>query len=290
MAQGSQSLAQIYEFMNINPGLHLPIFMLELTRALSPGTTTKPDHTTTFRTSDTGEIILFGRGIQDDYDKAMLLLKLMESEGVWIPGRLVVKGFVETHTLTSEKQGHLEKLADAEADAFLGRPKNPFVFDDKENRSVGILDMDSRYAEQRQAIDEVLSRAGRNFDGVAAELARYTGRPALRKVARDPADGPMDFCIVGLNDPDMSAAEYVAGRLRAQGIRCGVVSINLYRPFPGEALKEAVAGCKAVAVVEYNNWSGRAGGGIRKRCARRCTIWRIRLTSCRPPSAWVAAR
>jgi Pyruvate/2-oxoacid:ferredoxin oxidoreductase gamma subunit/pyruvate/2-oxoacid:ferredoxin oxidoreductase beta subunit len=169
---------------------------------------------------------------------------------------------VETHTLTSEKQGHLEKLGDADADAFLGRPRNPFVFDDKENRSVGILDMDSRYAEQRQAIDEVLSRAGRNFDGVAMELARYTGRPALRKVARDPVDGPMDFCIVGLNDPDMSAAEYVAGRLRAQGVRCGVVSINLYRPFPSDALKEAVAGCKAVAVVEYNNWSGRAGGGI----------------------------
>jgi pyruvate ferredoxin oxidoreductase alpha subunit len=262
MAQGSQSLAQIYEFMNINPGLHLPIFMLELTRALSPGTTTKPDHTTTFRTSDTGEIILFGRGIQDDYDKAMLLLKVMESEGVWIPGRLVVKGFVETHTLTSEKQGHLEMLSDADADAFLGRPRNPFVFDDKENRSVGILDMDSRYAEQRQAIDEVLGRAGRNFDGAAAELARYTGRPALRKVARDPAEGPMDFCIVGLNDPDMSAAEYVSARLRAQGVRCGVVSINLYRPFPSDALREAVAGCKAVAVVEYNNWSGRAGGGI----------------------------
>ncbi len=263
MAQGSQSLAQIYEFMNINPGLHLPIFMLELTRALSPGTTTKPDHTTTYRTSDTGEIILFGRGIQDDYDKAMLLLKVMESKGVWIPGRLVVKGFVETHTLTSERQGHLEKLSDVDADAFLGRPKNPFVFDDDENRSVGILDMDSRYAEQRQAIDEVLLQAGRNFDQAALELSGFTGRPAIRKVARFPDHGgPLDFCIVGLNDPDMSAAEYVAGRLQAQGVRCGVVSINLYRPFPADALRACLAGCKAVAVVEYNNWSGRSGGGI----------------------------
>lgn len=262
MAQGSQSLAQIYEFMNINPGLHLPIFMLELTRALSPGTTTKPDHTTTFRTADTGEIILFTRGLQDGYDKAMLLLRLMESEGVWIPGRLVVKGFVETHTLASGRQGHLIRLSDADADAFLDRPRNPFVFDETENRSVGILDMDSRYAEQRQAIDEVLSRAGRNFDAAAERLAAFTGRPALRKAARHPESGPMDFCIVGLNDPDMAAAEYVADCLRGQGIRCGVVSLNLYRPFPSEALREAVDGCKAVAVVEYNNWSGRAGGGI----------------------------
>lgn len=266
MAQGSQSLAQIYEFMNINPGLHLPIFMLELTRALSPGTTTKPDHTTTFRTSDTGEIILFGRGIQDDYDKAFLLLKVMESEGVWIPGRLVVKGFVETHTLTSERQGHLEMLSDADADAYLAGPKNPFVFDDAENRSVGILDMDSRYAEQRQAIDEVLMRAGRNFDQAARDLSGFTGRPAIKKVGlypeQAPGSKPFDFCIVGLNDPDMSSAEYVAARLNKQGVHCGVVSINLYRPFPGDELRRCLAGCKAVAVVEYNNWSGRSGGGI----------------------------
>lgn len=262
MAQGSQSLAQIYEFMNINPGLHLPVFMLELTRALSPGTTTKPDHTTTFRTSDTGEIILFGRGLQDDYDKAFLLVKVMESPGVWIPGRLVVKGFVETHTLTSQKQGHLEKLADEEADAYLGRPKNPFVFDDAENRSVGVLDIDSRYAEQRQAIDEVLLHAGAAFDKAAEELSLFTGRPPIRKVARFPKEGRLDMAIVGLNDPDMSAAEYAAERLARQGIRCGVVSINLYRPFPADDLREALAGCKAVALIEYNNWSGHSGGGI----------------------------
>lgn len=262
MAQGSQSLAQIYEFMNINPGLHLPVFMLELTRALSPGTTTKPDHTTTFRTSDTGEIILFGRGIQDDYDKAFLLTKIMESDGVWIPGRLVVKGFVETHTLTSEKQGHLEKLTDEEAGAYLGRRRNPFVFSDSEDRSVGVLDIDSRYAEQRQAIDQVLIHAGDAFDKAAKELSLFTGRPPIRKVNRFPKEGRMDFCIVGLNDPDMSAAEYVAESLWKQGIRCGVVSINLYRPFPGEELRKAIAGCKAVALVEYNNWSGHSGGGI----------------------------
>jgi pyruvate ferredoxin oxidoreductase alpha subunit len=262
MAQGSQSLAQIYEFMNINPGLHLPIFMLELTRALAPGTTTKPDHTTTFRTADTGEIIIFGRSLQDNYDKAFLLLKLMESEGIWIPGRLVIKGFMETHTLTSEKQGDLRKLSDEDARIFLGRPKNPFVFDDRENRSVGVLDMDSRYAEQRQAGDTVLTNAGKSFDRVAGELARYTGRPALKRVVRFPAEGALDFAVVGLNDPDMSSAEHVAAALQAKGVACGVVSINMYRPFPMDELRKALAGCKAVAVVEYNNWSGRGGGGM----------------------------
>lgn len=260
MAQGSQSMAQLFEFMNINPGLHLPVFMLELTRAISPGTSIKPDHTTTLRTADTGEIVIFGRSLQDNYDKSLLLLKLMESEGVWVPGRLVIKGFVETHSLSSQKQGDLQLLTDEDARSFLGNPENPFVFRKDENMSVGILDFDARYGEQRQAIDEVLRRAGRNFPAIADGLAGRTGRAPLQKTDRYPAQGPVDFCIVSLNDPDLHTAELVADELRQQGINAGVVSVNLYRPFPAADIRQAVQGARAIAILDYSNQSGRAGG------------------------------
>ena len=262
ICQGSQSLAQLYEFLNINPGLHLPIFMLELTRALSPGTSIKPDHTTTMRTSDTGEIVIFGRSLQDNYDKALLLLRLMESDGVWIPGRLVVKGFVETHTFVTERQNSLTYLPQEKVNAFLGRRKNPFVFSQEESRAVGVLDIDARYSEEKFAIDQTLVMAGLKFESVAEELAEITGRKVLKKVYRYPENEQIDLCIVSLNDPDVDTAEYVADELRKQGIRCGVVSINLYRPFPGEELRAALKGVKAVAVLEFDNWSGRAGGGV----------------------------
>ncbi|MCM8524931.1 MAG: 4Fe-4S dicluster domain-containing protein [Lentisphaeraceae bacterium] len=171
ICQGSQSLAQLYEFLNINPGLHLPIFMLELTRALSPGTSIKPDHTTTMRTSDTGEIVLFGRSLQDNYDKALILLKLMESDGVWIPGRLVVKGFVETHTFVTERQNQLDYLSQEKVNNFLGKRKNPFVFSKDENRAVGVLDIDARYSEEKFAIDQTLLLAGLKFDRVSEDLS-----------------------------------------------------------------------------------------------------------------------
>ena len=57
----------------------------------------------------------------------------------------------------------------------------------------------------------------------------------------------------------VDTAEYVAETLNGRGIRAGVASINLYRPFPSHELREAVKGCKAVCVVEYNNWSGHGG-------------------------------
>ena len=262
ICQGSQSLAQIYEFLNINPGLHLPIFMLELTRALSPGTSIKPDHTTTMRTSDTGEIVLFGRSLQDNYDKALLLLKLMESDGVWIPGRLVVKGFIETHTFTTNKQNSFEQLPQEKVNDFLGKRTNPYIFSDYENRALGVLDFDARYSEEKFAIDQTLMMAGLRFDEVAKNLSKFTGREPIKKVYRYPEKEQIDLCLVSLNDPDVSTAEYVSDELRKQGIRCGVISINLYRPFPAEEIRNALKNVKAVAVLEFDNWSGRSGGGV----------------------------
>jgi len=260
MAQGSQSMAQLFEFMNINPGLHLPVFMFEMTRALAPGTSIKPDHTTTMRTADTGEIIIFGRGLQENYDRSLLLLKLMESEGVWVPGRLIVKGFVETHAISTQKQANVKMLSDEQVRSYLGKAKNPFVFKDGENLSVGTLDFDARYAEQRQAIDEVLIRAGQNFDDCAANLEKVNGRPAIQKVERYPQHGVIDFCLVSLNDPDLNTAEYVCDELRAQGINAGVISINLYRPFPAKELRDSVRGCQSIGIIDYSNRSGRSGG------------------------------
>jgi pyruvate ferredoxin oxidoreductase alpha subunit len=260
MAQGSQSMAQLFEHMNINPGLHLPVLMLELTRAIAPGTSIKPDHTTTLRTADTGEIIIFGRGIQDNYEKAILLLKLMESDGIWVPGRLVVKGFVETHTLSTGRQVEMKFLPDQKVQEFLGHPKNPFVFSETEVRSVGILDFDARYGEQRQAIDQVLTNAGKKFDEVANAFSKITGHDAIKKVFRFPEKGTIDLAIVSLNDPDMNTAELVAEQLIQKNINCGVISVNLYRPFPAEELVEALKGVKAIAILDYSNGSGRAGG------------------------------
>jgi len=261
MAQGSQSMAQLYEFMNINPGLHLPVLMLEMTRAIAPGCSIKPDHTTTMRTSDTGEIIIFGRSIKDNYYKALLLLKLMETKNVWTSGRLVIKGFVETHALVTNKQIKMDLLSNEAVDKFLGRPKNPFIFDDAEPRSIGTLDFDARYGEQRQAIDQVLINAGENFNAIADELAEITNSAPLQKVDRFPIDQNSNVYIISLNDPDMHTAELVAEELNNQeGLSCGVISINLYRPFPAVELREKVKGAKAVAILEYNNRSGRAGG------------------------------
>jgi pyruvate ferredoxin oxidoreductase alpha subunit len=262
ICQGSQSLAQIYEFMNISPGLRLPIMLLEMTRSLSPGTSIKPDHTTTMRTCNTGEIVLFGRGPQDCYDKSLLLLKTMESDSVWLPGRLVVKGFVDTHTVSTSQQVDFEYVDQNDINNYLGRPKNPYVLAGDEVRAMGVLNLESRYHEEKCAMDENLINAGDKFKLAAEKLSEVTGRKAIQKLQIHKETEQVDLLIVALNDPDLATAEYVASELNKQGQNCGAVSISLYRPFPGNELREACRGAKAIAVLEFDNWSGRDSGGV----------------------------
>ena len=52
-------------------------------------------------------------------------------------------------------------------------------------------------------------------------------------------------------------------RMRAQGIKIGMARLLWVRPFPGDDLREALAGVKAVGVVETNLGLGGASyGGI----------------------------
>ena len=48
-------------------------------------------------------------------------------------------------------------------------------------------------------------------------------------------------------------------KLRKQGIKAGLLKLRLFRPFPGEAIANALAGCPKVAVIDQNLAPGMGG-------------------------------
>ncbi|MDR1633807.1 MAG: 2-oxoacid:acceptor oxidoreductase family protein [Bifidobacteriaceae bacterium] len=80
-----------------------------------------------------------------------------------------------------------------------------------------------------------------------AEYAELTGRVYAPVLAYDCEDA--DFIMVGLGSitDDVRA---VIPHLREQGIKAGVVSVKLLAPFPEAEFVQAVAGAKAVMVLE----------------------------------------
>ena len=57
-------------------------------------------------------------------------------------------------------------------------------------------------------------------------------------------------------------AKYTADRLREEGIKAGVLKIRVFRPFPSEEIAKALAGQKAVAVLDKSDSLNAAGGAL----------------------------
>ena len=83
-----------------------------------------------------------------------------------------------------------------------------------------------------------------------AEYAALTGREYSPVMSYDCEDA--DYVMIGLGSitDDVRA---VLPYLRAQGLKVGVVSVKQLQPFPEAELVEAIAGAKAVAVLERSD-------------------------------------
>jgi pyruvate/2-oxoacid:ferredoxin oxidoreductase alpha subunit len=56
-----------------------------------------------------------------------------------------------------------------------------------------------------------------------------------------------------------STARYVVNALREKGEKVGLLKVKMFRPFPTEALREALKGVPQVAVLDRNISPGRSG-------------------------------
>ena len=94
------------------------------------------------------------------------------------------------------------------------------------------------------------------YEEIAADFARRFGRshPAVESYRAD--DAELAFCMIGaFSTKAMEAVD----QLRHAGIRAGVIRPRLLRPYPDEALRTALAGKKAVAVIDQNLSVGMGG-------------------------------
>ena len=97
---------------------------------------------------------------------------------------------------------------------------------------------------------------------VVAEYEALSGR------RYDPVDlyrmDDAEVAVFLLNSAAQTAKD-VADRLRADGVRAGVISPNVIRPFPADAIREALRGVRAVVLGER---SGSYGAARRQPLAR----------------------
>jgi pyruvate ferredoxin oxidoreductase alpha subunit len=255
-ATSSQGLLYALEQLPVQAGTRVPMVLNLAARAVSGPLDIRGDHSDLYYALNTGWVVLCARDPQAVYDMNFAAIRIGEHRDVRLPVLVVYDGFI-----TSHQKRRISVFDDAEAvKAFLGtRPDFPSPLDTEHPATFGPYMNDPDLINNKVQLSEAMEAARRVIPQVLDELARMTGRsyPMLDVYAMDDADA----ATVLLNSAAETAKEKVDD-LRGRGVKVGVVSPNVLRPFPGDEFRAALKNIKAVTIGDRADSYGAGGGNL----------------------------
>ncbi|CEG26601.1 thiamine pyrophosphate-dependent enzyme [Bacillus sp. B-jedd] len=256
-ATSANGLLYMIEQLPVQAGTRFPMVMNLVTRAVSGPLDIRGDHSDLYYALNTGWVILTARTPQAVYDMNIMALKIAEHSKVRLPVIVAYDGF-----FTSHQKRRVEYFKDrAAVQKFVGECPTDYHFarDPKKPVTIGAHmngeDLMNNHFQQSEAI----YAAGEVFREVAVEYAKLSGReyPVLDLYKMEDAE----VALFLLNSAAESAKD-VADRLRVKGIKAGVISPNIIRPFPAKEIREALKNVKAVLVGERADSYGAHGPNL----------------------------
>jgi pyruvate ferredoxin oxidoreductase alpha subunit len=241
-ATSSQGLALMHEIMFITAGLRLPIVMAVANRALSSPINIWNDHSDVMTERDSGWIQVFAENGQEALDLTLWSFRVAEDKRVSLPVEMNFDGFMLSHVIEPIVMPEQEKVR-----KFLP-PFEPLQrLDVDAPRSLGPVGIPDIYTEAKKAQLEALLGAYRPALEAWDDFERLFGR-RYRPIETYRTEGA-DVLLVtmgGLSETAMA----VVDECRTKGEKAGLVRIRLWRPFPFEDFRKAIAGAKALGVVD----------------------------------------
>jgi len=255
-ATSSQGLLYALEQLPVQSSTRVPMVLNVATRAISGPLDIRCDHSDIYFALNTGWIILMAREPQAVYDMNLAAIRIGEHADVRLPVLVAYDGF-----FTSHQKRRVEVIEDQEVlKKFLGTPETPFTaLDPRHPVTFGPYMNDPDLINNKKQHSLAMEAARKVIPEVFAELAGLTGRhwPVLDSYRMDDAE----VAIVLLNSAAETAKE-VADRLRTEGKKAGVLSLNVLRPFPVELIRKALSGVKAIVVGDRADSYGADGGNL----------------------------
>jgi pyruvate/2-oxoacid:ferredoxin oxidoreductase alpha subunit len=248
-ASSSQGLALMHEMLHWAGSGRLPIVLADVNRALGPGWNIWTDQTDSLAQRDTGWIQLYCETNQEVLDTTIMAFRLAEQ--VDLPVMVVLDAFFLSHTAEPVDIPDQELV-----DRFLPPRRARYTLDVDDPHSFGALVRPDDYMEMRWHLQDAMHDAVARFDGVETEWATLFGRRygAVESYRTEDAD----IALV-TSGTITSTARHVIDQHRENGEKIGLVKIKMFRPFPTDALRRALAGIDRVAVLDRNFSPGQGG-------------------------------
>ena len=240
-ATASQGLLFMIEAVYNAAGLGLPIVMTLANRAIGAPINIWNDHSDAMAVRDSGWIQLFAETNQEAADLHVQAFRLAEELSV--PVMVCMDGFILTHAVEG-----VDVPEQSDVDAFLPPYEPRQVLDPDDPVSIGAMVGPEAFEEVRYLAHLRQLDALERIPSLAAAFAEAFGRQSGGLV-RPYRTEDAETIVVALGSVLGTIKDAVDAR-RDAGERVGVVGITSFRPFPLDAVRDALAGAHRVVVVE----------------------------------------
>lgn len=252
-ATSSQGLLYGMEMLFTLSGWRVPFVLANVSRGLSAPITLEPDHNDVLAARDCGFLQLHAATCQEALDATLLAYRIAEDHRVRLPVLVNLDGFYLSFTREpvfipdpAEAADFLPAFDDEGLSFRAGKPVS---------EAVAVLG-GSPYSYFRYET-HLANLAGLEvFDDVAAEFSTRFGRIYRPLDCYRTEDAEMVFIMIG---SFATKAKDAVDRLRDTGIKAGLIRPFLLRPFPAQALRQALTGKLCAAVIDQNISLGKGG-------------------------------
>ncbi len=258
-ATSSCGLAYMWEELYIAASNRLPLALALVNRALSGPININCDHSDSMGARDTGWIQMYAENNQEAYDNMVQAFRISEHRDVRLPIMICQDGFITSHAVEN-----IELLEDADVKQFVGEyePEN-YLLNPECPMAVGPYSITDYYMEAKRNQAEGMRHVNRVVLEVAKEFGKLSGREYGLFESYHMEDAELAVVMIGSG---AGTTKEALDRLRARGVKAGLLKIRLYRPFPAEEIAEVLSHVKAVAVMDraegYTNHGGPLGADV----------------------------
>lgn len=251
-ATSSQGLALMVEVLYQASGMRLPIVLNLVNRALAAPLNIHGDHSDMYLCRDAGWIQLCTCNPQEAYDFNLMAFKIAEDYDVRVPTIVNQDGFLSSHTAQN-----VRPLSDEEAYNFIGEYKvKNALLDFSKPVTYGVQAEEDWHYEHKAQLHAAIMESMPVIERVFKEFKEKTGREYKPVMSYDMDDAEVAIFAIGTTS---ESARVAAKEMRKQGIKAGVVTLHVLRPFPYKQVGEALKNVKAVAIMDKSSPAGAMG-------------------------------
>ena len=248
-ATSSQGLALMHEMLHFAAGCRTPVVLANVNRLLAAPWGFWADQLDSLSQRDTGWIQFYCENGQEAMDNVFQAYKIAEQ--VYLPAMISLEAFFVSHFTEV-----VDLPAQEQVDRFLPPMDLPHKFDvDKPGFLVPVVpsELYRKYKHMAQgSMDSVKKIAVKTDQEFRTVFGRGYG--IIESLLIEDAE-----VVLVTAGSITSTARLAIKELRKQGHKIGLLKLRLFRPFPREAVQEALRGKKKIAVIDRNISLGSGG-------------------------------